>query len=381
MRKGRVERIVSFVFCFLEWDGMGLMRAVEDSEQPLSFPTCRRPTDILHLNTIDRMIPISFAHCRPAKQWIQALLPSGAYLGLAPAASLSQLNTTSLLPQLIEKGVVDTPLWALVLLNGQDGLFSLGGTPLASIRKVEKETQDLLSSQNPQEHEELKREEKLEERVGVYDSEVARDPDHEWKWMDVRGIGGFWQIMMHGVWVDGVENVLNQPAVLDVYLPLPSPSPSILPTHKAQLNTPFILAPPMATRTLYAQTQSHRLPPPYDQFHAYPCLKPPQLHLDFAGWQAEVLKGRNKEFFSAPGGRFSLGRLEEGSGYCVGMVVESRMGAHRKEGSEHRHGGNEGKVGGLGDVWVLGEPVFRDVQVAFDVSSWGVIGDGVLIFG
>lgn len=201
---------------------MVLINITEDSEQPLSFPTCRQPTDILHLNTIERMIPVSFAHCRPAKQWIQALLPSGAYLGLAPAASLSQLKTTSLLSQLIEKGIIDTQLWSLVLLNGQDGLFSLGGTPVASIRKVEKETQDLLSSQNPEGHEELKREEHLEDRASVYDPEVASDPDHDWKWMPVRGIDGFWQIQMRGVWVDGVKNVFNQPVILDVSQSPPS---------------------------------------------------------------------------------------------------------------------------------------------------------------
>lgn len=80
----------------------------------------------------------------------------------------------------------------------------------------------------------------------------------------------------------------------------------------------------------------------------------------------EVLKGRNKEFFSAPGGRFSLGRMEVGSGYCIGMVVESRMGVQSKDVRDHRHG--EERVSGLGDMWVIGEPVFRDVQVAFDVS-------------
>lgn len=176
------------------------------------------------------MIPISFANCKPAKQWIQSLLPSGAYLGLAPAASLSQLNTTSLLPQIIEKGIIDSQLWSLVLLNGQDGLFSLGGTPLASIRKVEKETQDLLSSQNEkvEGHEELKREEHLEDRASIYDSDVARETDHGWKWMPVQGIEGFWQIMMHGVWFDGVKNIFNQPAILDVRPPPLPPRPSSL---------------------------------------------------------------------------------------------------------------------------------------------------------
>lgn len=48
-----------------------------------------------------------------------------------------------------------------------------------------------------------------------------------------------------------------------------------------------------------------------------------------------------------------------GSGYCVGIVVESRMAIRGNE----REEGN-----GLEDVWVIGEPFFRDCQVAFDVS-------------
>ena len=85
-----------------------------------------------------------------------------------------------------------------------------------------------------------------------------------------------------------------------------------------------------------------------------------------------MLKGkRDKETYS-PGGRFSLGRLAKGSGYYVGIVVESRMG---DEGDI-----KDAKVGedggfGLADLWVLGEPIFQDVQVAFDVRSLSSRGD------
>lgn len=120
----------------------------------------------------------------------------------------------------------------------------------------------------------------------------------------------------------------------------------------------------MAAHSFYSSISgSKRLPPPYDQFYTYPCLSPPQVHFEFGGWNVEVLKGRRDKGSSAPGGRFSLGRMEEGSGYCVGMIVESRMGVEAGSG-----GGN-----GLMDVWVIGEPFFRDVQVAFDVCMPEVI--------
>jgi hypothetical protein len=79
-----------------------------------------------------------------------------------------------------------------------------------------------------------------------------------------------------------------------------------------------------------------------------------------------VLKGKRDKGTFSPGGRFSLGRMTKGSGFCLGVIVESRMDrADVKDSSSgvHIDGGN-----GLSDVWVIGEPFFRDVQVAFDVS-------------
>ena len=75
------------------------------------------------------------------------------------------------------------------------------------------------------------------------------------------------------------------------------------------------------------------------------------------------------------GGRFSLGRLKQGSGYCVGAVVETRMGLENERDElidEGRRGSqSSGTIGGNGmrDVWVIGEGFFRGVGGAFDVSS------------
>ena len=98
------------------------------------------------------------------------------------------------------------------------------------------------------------------------------------------------------------------------------------------------------------------------------------------------------------GGRFSLGRLKKGSGYCVGAVVETRMGLENERDElidEGRRGSqSSGAIGGNGmrDVWVIGEGFFRGVGGAFDVSpsftrgpvlsadqaycsSWSVVSD------
>lgn len=63
----------------------------------------------------------------------------------------------------------------------------------------------------------------------------------------------------------------------------------------------------------------------------------------------------------SPGGRFGLGRLSEGSGYCIGIIVESRMGREKSAGRA------ADRDNGLGHTWIIGEPFFKDVQVAFEV--------------
>lgn len=175
-----------------------------DSEAPISFPTCRGPTDVVHLPTVQRAIPVSFAHCRPAKQWLRALLPSGAYLGLAPSASLSQTKTLGLLQQLLEKKAIDVPVWSLLLINGKEGILSIGGTSAASVRQAEKETDEMLSTG---EHDETKRD---------TSQAKAEDDLKDWKWMKVQGADGWWQILMRGIWVDGIKVMDNQPIILDV---------------------------------------------------------------------------------------------------------------------------------------------------------------------
>ncbi len=59
--------------------------------------------------------------------------------------------------------------------------------------------------------------------------------------------------------------------------------------------------------------------------------------------------------YGPTGGRFSLGKVADGTGYCVGSVVETEMGVK-----------SEWMQSGMKDMWVLGEPFFQGLGVAFD---------------
>lgn len=87
--------------------------------------------------------------------------------------------------------------------------------------------------------------------------------------------------------------------------------------------------------------------------------------------------GRGADWSDIPGGRFSLGRLEQNSGYCVGSVVETRMGMREErdemtggtQNEQNRAAQRSGMGGnGMRDVWVIGEGFFRGVGGVFDVS-------------
>lgn len=121
------------------------------------------------------------------------------------------------------------------------------------------------------------------------------------------------------------------------------------------------------------------LPAPFSNFYVFPCLNPPTLHFEFGGNTFPVMHGgRSTDMSGIPGGKFSLGRLKKGSGYCVGAVVETRMGLREEtdgvKGDSrkgNRFGAGRGAMGGNGmrDVWVVGEGFFRGAGGVFDVSS------------
>ena len=53
-----------------------------------------------------------------------------------------------------------------------------------------------------------------------------------------------------------------------------------------------------------------------------------------------------------------MGKPGNGTGYCVGAVVETRMGMH-----------TEWEKSGMQDMWIMGEPFFRGLGVVFDVAN------------
>ncbi|QSZ34321.1 hypothetical protein DSL72_005912 [Monilinia vaccinii-corymbosi] len=367
----------------------------DDEGKGMDFPGCRWGQDVvglpLGIDIFDglkgeRYIPIRFAHCRPQKQWLGSLGKSGASLGLAVGEGLGQVGgwKDGFLRQMLKSGVVDMEVWSLMLLNGHEGVLSVGGTSVKAVREVEarieKDLEKLDAGVSQAGQDELKRlnvdqlqsgdqgiqkldEAGLQPGNGEFKKEtelglMKRDqmtlinnnlkPNEEsvWEWSKVRGSDGWWEILMKGIWIDGNKILKNQPIVLDI-------------------NTPFIIGPPHLVRNLYASISgSRQLPPPYDQFYAYPCFNPPHLSLEFGSLRVKILEGKRDAGSFSPGGRFSLGKTERGSGYCIGIVVGGRFGNGNGPDGEEGTGGVDGN--GMEDVWILGEPFFRDVQVAFD---------------
>jgi hypothetical protein len=117
------------------------------------------------------------------------------------------------MPQLIEKNIIEAPVWSLVLINGKDGIFSMGGTSAPSLRQAKIEADDKLAQLGPEGPE---RDEAVISRSVVDIESAAALSSNEWKWSKVQGAEGWWQILMRGIWVDGIKVLDNQPIVLDV---------------------------------------------------------------------------------------------------------------------------------------------------------------------
>ncbi|KAI9824456.1 MAG: hypothetical protein M1832_001991 [Thelocarpon impressellum] len=332
----------------------------KSGERP--YPTCDFSTDNIHMPTIGTSTALSFAHCRPPKSSLNTLRASGSMLGLAPSESLSQTNTPSLTSQLYEKGVIARDVWSLMLINGKEGVFSVGGTGAEAVELVQQQTEEELKRWG-----ELEKANALDGRSGASDginkrtdegrSGKDRPPEweHGWRWNKVQGARGWWQILMQGVWVDGTKVLKNQPIIID-------------------FNTPFVLAPPLAAKAFYSSISGARpMPAPHDQFYLFPCLNPPTFAFEFSGWPFPAFQGgKGADYWGGPGGRFSLGKVRQGSGYCVGAVVETRMGVEdggdrvARSGRGQARGGAMDAGNGLRDVWVLGEGFFRGVSGVFD---------------
>jgi hypothetical protein len=181
--------------------------------------------DVFHLPTINKSVPLSFTYCRPSKFSLATLGPSGSTLGLASSESLRQTKSTSLLKQLYKKDIIQRPIFSLMLINGQEGILSVGGTSAKAIELVEQQTKAELDHAGAVEREELPVDSNLpsyvnRRGVGALPAAAGSDGwEEHWRWSKVQGAEGWWQILMQGVWVDGIKILQNQAAVIDVRVP------------------------------------------------------------------------------------------------------------------------------------------------------------------
>lgn len=170
-------------------------------------------------------------------------------VGLAPSTHLSQTETPTLLQQLVEQKIIERGIFSVMLINGQEGVLSVGGTGAEAVDLVEAQTRRQLDeigalertttavtgqSASTDMNTMLKREIEA-------DTTIVQDPTPDWrsgwKWSKVQGAEGWWQVLMQGVWVDGSKVLKNQPVVIDVrpaplLLSPPLPPSSLLPTTR-----------------------------------------------------------------------------------------------------------------------------------------------------
>jgi len=195
------------------------------------FPRCALPTDMFRMPTLQTSLPLEFAHCRPPKSSSQTLGPSGSMLGLAPSSHLSQIKSPNFLKQLLDKNIIQRPIYSIMLINGQEGVLSIGGTTENAVEMVVKRTKDELDSlatvyTEPMDDENTEpvEDEKTLLKRGSHrsnpsnaDAQSAKpDWQENWHWNKVQGAEGWWQILMGGVWIDGSKTIKNQPVVIDV---------------------------------------------------------------------------------------------------------------------------------------------------------------------
>jgi hypothetical protein len=244
--------------------------------------------------------------------------------------------------------VLTKDIFSLTLLDSATGVLSLGGTLAYQVEEARLRTKvefDFLGDPTATT-------ETISAKVtDLLASTLPADIEHQFCWVPTRGAAeGWWTTLLPGLWINGLKVLKNQPVLIDI-------------------QSPFVLAPPLAARRFYESIGGcSRLPPPYDMFWKYPCLNRPKIMLEFGGWWFPVMSSegsRSEALWGPDGGRLSLGKLGmrgngTGSGYCVGRVVETRIGLQQAGKGADMEGT------GLRDVWVLGEPIFWGVGVAFD---------------
>ncbi len=195
--------------------------AVKSHEHP--YPTCTLNSETFTLPTVNTSVQLPFAHCRPSKFGLHTLWASGSTLGLAPSETLSQTGS-SLLQLLLEREIIQRPIFSLMLINGQEGILSIGGTAAKAVEMIVSQTEialDRLGGKEtikPSVAQIGKNLPPLAKRGRTGKRIVTRQAYWEegWVWNGVQGAEGWWQLLMRGVWVDGSRVLRNQAVVIDV---------------------------------------------------------------------------------------------------------------------------------------------------------------------
>lgn len=248
----------------------------------------------------------------------------------------------------------------MTLLDAETGVLSIGGTIAPHIEKLKIQTEVQLERLGDQTIDAARIEQEIQHKLDVAMPPGSTHQAHfRWSAAGSHASGGWHTTLIGGVWSSGVKILKNQPALLDI-------------------NCPFILAPPQAAERLYESiggampVEDLTIPGPRrtDQdFYTFPCLNRVNVAFEFAGWQFPIAKVGilDADTIHGPvGGLFSLGKINSttddqiqvGTGYCVGIVVGTHMG--QKHDWQHA---------GMSHVWVLGEPFFRALSVAFEVGD------------
>lgn len=159
---------------------------------------------------------------------------------LSLLTATSQTRSTSILRQLLDKEAIQRPIFSLMLINGHEGVLSIGGTAAPAIEVVnsltkfeldhlgmlergevvEMEAQPTgLTASLPSNMHEADDDLKKVHKRGRSRKEMSpRQSGWEegWVWTKVQGAEGWWQILMQSVHVDGVKVLQNQAVVIDV---------------------------------------------------------------------------------------------------------------------------------------------------------------------
>lgn len=313
--------------------------------------------------------------CQPQKYTHHTLQHSGTVLGLSPpggSRSLTRLTTPTLVEQLLAASLIQHNIFSLTLLSPDTGILSLGSSiaPQVEETKIRNELNLKYINSLHMEGERAKMEEEIDGAMNFAMPPGSTHDDHfKWTAAGAEAAAGWHTTLVSGVWVNGVKVLKNQPVLLDI-------------------NCPVVLVPPAAAQVLYGAIPGARsLRSLLDEgayvegieaFHAFPCLNAADIQFEIAGWRFPFASGEGtpEDTVHGPvGGPLSLGQVDVnslqgetgpdgaiaiaiGTGYCVGNIVETFMGTRQKWARS-----------GMKHVWVLGEPFFQGLGVAFDMGD------------